>query len=111
MSVAHQLASAGDDPPGGESGCKHVESSRGDGGCGGRSVGTQVARRVFRISNVRSMRGMNHMHWIVLHHRFTTEPRTKNHIFIQHLSLLSSEASELIASFKSSLTATLLSHG
>jgi hypothetical protein len=53
---------------------------------------------------------INHMHSI-RHQIFTTEPRTRNHIFIQHLNLSSSEASELIASFTSSLTAALLSHG
>ena len=67
-----------------------------------------------RISNVRLAYGIQcgvEITWIVLRYRFTTDPSTRSHIFIQHFNLSSSDASELITSFKSSLTAALLSHG
>ena len=48
---------------------------------------------------------------IIPDYRFTTDPRTRNHIFIQHLNLSPSDAFGLITSFTSSLTAALLSHG
>jgi hypothetical protein len=55
--MAHQLARAGDDLSGGQSRCKHVESGRKGGGCGGRSAGTQgISSYGLRISNSASLR-------------------------------------------------------